>query len=91
MTGSKGDRCGRNRPKEQCVRGQLAESLGNGSVEGVDREEMKLGRGKPLIPLLVLTRKSYAAYLGRWGVLGRPSADPHAKQEVTSRVLALSF
>ena len=81
---------GRSRPKEQSVRGQLAGSLEKWVVEGVDKRE-DTGQKEAPTPLLGLTQRSQATYLGRWGVLGRPSADPHSEQEVTSCVLALGF
>lgn len=65
--------------------------LGKMGCGGCRPERRRLGRRRPLTPLLGLTQRSQATYLGRWGVLGRPSADPHSEQEVTSCVLALGF
>lgn len=51
----RGWECGRNRPKDQNGRGQLAGSWDSGFVKDVGRKRMRMSRGKPLTPLWVLS------------------------------------
>lgn len=76
----RGWECGRNRPKEQNGRGQLAGSWESGFVKDVGRKRLRMSRGKPLSPLWGLSHLPEA--LGdAWQTLCRPPLQAGSSQQ----------